>query len=323
MPDLDAQDVVQNEGQQPAHARQPREPNGRWTEEQEAANELARARSNAKTADPDEPPVEEEASPVDDEFFEIEIEKDGKPVKERLKASEVWERAQRAQQLEADIAEMRKGVPPPEEFDREMFKTVQVRGQLMQAMQTYAQMLTPREPDESLIDPESRNYDPALYNRQRAFARQQQEALNRIQSDYAQLQAQQNAETAAVDAAYRARERSKLGKIWPEVLTDSREAARVRDELDQYYGQYGWSRAKLESITDSSAYAIIKDALAYRRGQKAKEAAVKVVRSKPKLVRGAARDVGSPATRRSAQGLQRLQQSGSIEDAAAALDGLL
>lgn len=289
-------------------------------------------RRQAKTPaplDPEEPATEAladdepagEESPVDEEYFEIAPEKPGdKPV--RLKASEVWQRYQDYDRLQNEMDEVRKQNIAPQEWDQQILALTQMRGELMRNMQMQRSMIQPMEPDIELMNPSSQRYNPEAFYHQSRVAEQQRNELTRISHNMQQMQAEQDHQMSALNAAQMQRERGKLQQVWPE-LANKQEATRVRDELLRNYGRYGVDDGYIGRF-DSAAFAIVKDALAYRRDQEARKAAVKVVRAKPKLVRAQGRDGTAPNSRRQAAAFQRLQQDGGSLDAAAnALEGLL
>lgn len=266
---------------------------------------------------------EVEASEPDDEFFEFEVVKDGKPVKERLKATEVWEQAQRAKVLEQELEQARKEFIPPEDYDRGMMQLIDAQRQALSELQVYEQMLTPAQPHPDLINPESPRYDPQLYHRQMVAAQHQTADLQQVRGRINAIQQEQTQRQEALLSLQRARGREALKQIWPEVTSsDGKEAARVRSEVADFYGRYGVTPEVMASITNPGFFAVLKDALAYRRGQKAQEAAVRVVRNKPKLVKGQARSTANPRAEQYQDGMRRLSQSNSVEDAAAAIAAL-
>jgi hypothetical protein len=126
-------------------------------------------------------------------------------------------------------------------------------------------------------------------------------------------------EQEALTAARRAREQSKLVQFWPE-LRDPAVQRQVRDDAAKYFGIDGGT---LDSVMDARFYAILKTALDHVNGQKQRQQTIKVVRAKPKLVKGSARETASPKAAQYQTGMRSLQRSGSIEDAADALGGLI
>lgn len=322
MPDDLGALLGENEQRQP----QPRDPQSQqWRSPEEEARQ-PKPKQARDVADPAEAVAQDEqtdeVSPVDEEYFEIEVEKDGKPVKERMKAQEVWAEAQEAKRLRVEMQDIQRNVVPPEYWDHEVMKLSQLSQSLDQALVVQRMRLQPQKPNPELMNPDSPRYNTELYYRQSIKADQDAAEIQHIEQQREYLAQQQQAQVSRMQEAQLHRERDKLHReVWPE-LKDQKEAAKVRDELIRHFGKYGVNDAYIAKF-DAAAFAIVKDALAYRRGQQAREAAVKVVRAKPKLVRAPARESQSPNNRRAAAGFGRLQQTGSIEDAAAALDGLL
>ena len=180
------------------------------------------------------------------------------------------------------------------------------------------QMLQPFEPDENLLNPQSPTYDPDTYFSQQQYAKSQKAQLEAVQAERARVEREVTERQEAVAKARFAREQQKLMQLWPE-LKEEATANNVRDQASKFYGL---DQQTIDSVQDARFYAVLKDALAYRAQSEAKKTAVKAVKAKPKLVKGAARGQ-NPKQRRSQEGMDRLSQSGSLEDAMDALDGLL
>lgn len=327
MPDL-GPSYEENNGLEPPRQRQPRDPQSQqWrpnADEPPPQQNRRRDQVEQETATEDGEDNADEVSAVDDEFFEVEVERDGKPVKERLKASEVWQRAQEADRVRQEFEDYRKNAIPPEQWDQGILQVHQARQQLMQQLQTQRMMLQPEQPDPNLLNPESPRYNPELYGRQMIAAQQMHARVQGIEHQMRSMQHESEQQMQALTEAQKHRERVKLQSFWPEVVTDGKEAARVRDEAIKHWGKYGVSDELINSVHNAAFYAILKDAIAFRRGQQAREAAVKVVRAKPKLVRAQARDTQNPINRRSESAFQRLRANPNDMDAAAAsLDGLI
>lgn len=323
MPDLDIDDPAQA-GPHPGDAA--RNVNGQFrpADGKPAAKKVAMPNPAEVANDPDgDAEAAEEASDVADEFFELPPEKEGEKPR-RLKASEVWEKAQRADALEQQLVEARRTVVPPAAFDEQLMQLITAQQNTLQQLQMYEQMLHPEQPDIELINEESPRYNPGLYQRQYAMAQQKASQVSRIRAQMEAVDQDRKQRVAAYERLQFARGREALGQLWPEVVADDgKEAARVRSEVAEYYGRHGVTPEVMASITNPGFYAVLKDALAYRRGLRAKETAVKVVRSKPKLVRGAARGPSNAKAAAYHNGMQRLVRSNTIEDAADALEGLI
>lgn len=312
----------------PVHPADPnRAPNGQFRQQQakQPAQVIDIKTKTEAAPAPDMMGAEEadsEASSPAEEYFELPPETEGgEPV--RIKADEVFNGYQEAKQLKARIAELERGTPPPEVFDQQLMQLVDTQSQALQQLQIYQQLLAPREPDIELINEESPRYNPGLYQRQKAMSDHQRQQYHQVTQQIQAMEADRAQRVEALQNLQRVRGREALGKIWPEVVaSDGKEAARVRSEVAEWYGQYGVTPEVMRSITNPGFYAVLKDALAYRRGLKDRETAVRVVREKPRLVKASARSGTNQRQQAYQAGMQRLTQSNSVEDAAQALAGL-
>lgn len=318
MPDLGPSFEEMAGLEQPKKA-QPRDP---ASQQWRSPTEEAEAKQAKEPEQPEQPETAEEASPVDEEFFEMMEERDGKQVPVRLKASEVWAEAQEAKRLRQEMEEVRSQNIAPEQWDAAILQANQARSQVLRQLQMVRAMISPELPDERLLDENNPAHNPTRYHQQLAAYRKQSQQIQQVEAQIEHYEQEQSQQAQMLQAAHAQREKAKLLQFWPE-LKDQKEAASVRDNLVRHYGKYGVTDALINSVTNAAFYALAKDALAYRKSLQVRETAIKVVRTKPKLVRAQARDTTAPNNRRAAAGMARLQQSGSLEDAASALDGLL
>ena len=309
----------------PRQVPQPREQNGQWAERERAlaAREAElNVRSNSNPG-PLQKAAIDEAAPVDaageeENWIEIPPEKEGGEPR-RLKVDDVWQGYQEREALKEEIEKVRRGSPPPIEYDREIYQTVQARGNLVRMAQQYEAMLQPPQPNMDLINPGSPNYNPEAYHRQMQLAQEMGSQLHAIRQNRAALEAEQARDQEALHRAKHTRERGKVMEIWPE-LSKEATARDVRNDLHRFYGV---DDETLNSIVDARFYALAKDALAYRQGLKAQSAAIRVVKSKPKLIKGSARDTGNQKQNGFDGSMRRLQESNSIDDAADAIGRLI
>lgn len=264
-------------------------------------------------------PKTEAAAEEEDDYLEF-VEEDGKEP-QRLKVSEVWDGYRKAKEYETELTKIRQQPIIPQEIETAIVETTKAREQYMQGLKRMVAMNQPSPPSLELVDPNSPHYNPEAYHQ---GVRAYQVAVQRheqAQAHLQELEQQQKNETEAVRAARWQRERAVLEQKWPEVFQKEAQS-QIRSDLLK---EYGIDDAFLSSdlTLDHRIYLLAKDALAYRKSQAKAAEAVKVVRSKPKLIRGSARDQQSPNRRAANDARARLSQSGSIDDAAAALDGLI
>jgi hypothetical protein len=313
MPDIEALERGEQSAE-PEKATRARDDNGRFKAKEAAEPEQA--------ADKVEPEKAEEAPEEDDEdYFELPGEKEGDaPV--RLKASDVYAGYQRSKQLEAEIAEAK--AKPSAQMSEDAVKAtedlIKSMAEYQKNNEIFAAMQQVREPSMELLNQASEHYNPELYAqlkqeaahtaRRAAAARAE---IERVGKERGELE--QRLETARFQ-----REQAKLNEFWPELMADKAVQQQVMTDAEK---AYGFKAEDFNGIVDHRHYKVLKDALAYRAAQEKTEAAVKIVRAKPKLVKGAARSSVNPKDAKRADAMDRLSKSGSIEDAADALDGFL
>ncbi len=324
MPDLEklAPFEAVRDGTAPERAPgQPRNPDtGQWTEK---AQQQPAPRGNSQPGPKQEAVLATQAEPdaesVDDEtFVEIPGDEPGKPG-QRLALKDVFDGYQRAQQLQTEIEEVRRGTPPPVEYDRAIYETTQVRGNLIRQGEIYARLLQPPRLNPDLLNENSPNYNPGAYHRQMQLAQEMEAQRQAIEAEMHGMQREQQRDLEALQAAKHARERGKVLQLWPEIQKPD-VARTVRDDLARLYGI---DQQTLDQTIDARFYALAKDALAYRNAQKAQSTAIKLVKSKPRIVKGSARDTSNPKEAQRSSAMQRLAQTGSMEDAADAIGALL
>lgn len=117
--------------------------------------------------------------------------------------------------------------------------------------------------------------------------------------------------------AYLSGEREQLYKAWPEVKTPET-ARKISADLKQ---NYGFSDQEIVNTTDHRMWLVVRDALEFRASKAKQAEAVKVVRGKPKLVKGAARSSTDSKAAGRSQAMAKLSQTGSIHDAVQAVKG--
>lgn len=313
---VDPREAANRRGTPPVDMRQQkREADGKYKEGFDVKPNLP---PEAEEQDDKAEPEAVEAAGMDDEWFELPADKEGEAPK-RIKAEDVFKGYQEAQELRQVLEQVTRITPPPPQYDEEIIKTAQVRHRMVQELQQMIALNQPMEPDDELMNDRSERYNPGEWHRQKAFYKQQQERIGLM---HARLQREQHfiqQESEALTAARKSREQSKLVQFWPE-LRDPVVQRTVKDEAARYYGV---DDGVFDSVMDARFYAVLRDALAYRSGQKQRQQAVKVVRAKPKLVRGAARDPAGPKGAQLSASMRKLAISGSIDDAADALGGLI
>lgn len=299
---------------------QNRAADGKWAEGRKPGEQKTQATGHNEADDGEDLAEGDGATPVDaaaaGDFLEFDpIDEGGEP--ERVPLSEVGNWRGEITRLKSDLEQARRDAIPAEEWDRQMDQTAQTRHQLLQTIAQLRHMIMPPEPDIRLLDPNNPNMDTAQFYAQKTAYDAARERLQRVEA----LGKEQEGEaTKAADMRRNvalAREQEKLARVWPEI----KEQATQKAVLDMAQ-RYGYSAEELNNWIDHRGFAVLRDAMAYHRMKSQRQAAVKVVRGAPKLVRAQARNTQSRQQQAYETGSRRLAQSGSLDDAATALAGL-
>lgn len=307
MPDIEA---LERGHADEAKAAADREANGRFKAKDAAEGSKAEPVKETETEAEDE-----------DDYLELAPEKEGEEPK-RLKVSEVWAGYQKAQQLEAELASG-KAKPAAEmtpDAETATENLIRAMAEYQKNNEIFAAMQQAKEPSIDLLNPNSENYNPELYAQQKLQAQRTAELISKTQAERERVGKEQADLQKRLDAARFQREQSKLNEFWPELMADKAVQTEVLTKAEK---AYGFKAEDFNGIVDHRHYKVLKDALAYRAAQEKTEAVVKVVRAKPKLVKGAARSSVNPKDAKRADAMERLNKTGSIEDAADALEGFL
>jgi hypothetical protein len=257
----------------------------------------------------------------DDEDLEFELppEKEGEEAK-RLKLSQLYEGYEKAAKLEAEIEQVRSQVKTvPAEYQTQIQETVQARAKYLEGLEMMERMVNPRQPSLDMMDPNSPKYDPDGYYAAARKFEQDRELIGAIRADRAKVSKAQEEQQSILAKAHVAREMESLNRAWPE----SKDPAALKRLADSLINDYGFSNEEIENISDHRQLLVVRDALELR-ALKAKQAdAVKVVRAKPKLVKGAARSSTDPKATARSNAMSRLTATGSMDAAAEVIKGLL
>lgn len=283
----------------------PRDAQGKWTkaEEQPAAKDAANQQAEESTEEID--------------YLEIAGEEGEEP--KRVPLTEVVEWQAQLEQTRKDLDEARRTALAPAEFDRQISETIKNRTEAIRVLDFLVSAMRPPEPNEDLINPNSPLYDPSAYHLQRNAYNQQQGRIQQALSERRRHEEALAEEQRAVSEAHRQREQQRLYQFWPEI----KDAATQRRVVDDAKKHYGITENDFATINDSRLYALLKDALAFRQQQATRQQTAKVVKAAPKLVKAPAKSTQSKGQQTFSSAMQRLQRSGSMEDGAEAIGGLL
>lgn len=213
-----------------------------------------------------------------------------------------------------EVAEQRK------QFETQSSAFQQREAQINQQAELVAELvkaIVPKEPDPSLADPSSPNFDIVAYNHQRA----QHEAWSRRIAQFDQqrqqtMQAKQAEQSQATQQRAKAEWEALTAKM-PELL----EEARVKsfgEKLIAHGKHYGFTEDELKSIVprDHRFSVMARDAIKWRELQASKPKAQQKVEGRPPIQKGGKRLNPSEAkARQASDALTRLGQTGTLNDA--------
>lgn len=299
-------------------AEAPRAPDGKFapkapaeTAETEAAKVV-----DLKTGKPPEA-AKAEAPAEDDEDLEFELppEKEGEAAK-RLKLSQLYEGYEKASKYETELEQLRtQAKTVPAEYQTQLQETMATRSKYLEGLSVIEKMVNPQAPSLDMLNPNHQSYDPDGYYAGMQKFERDKHMLAAIKNDQSKLTKQQEAERETLTKAHVAREMEALHRAWPE----SKNPETLKKVAETLVKDYGFTNTEIEAIGDHRQLLVIRDALELR-ALKAKQAeAVKVVRAKPKLVKGAARSTTTGPSPAKSAAMGRFEQSFSLEDAIDAL----
>lgn len=283
-----------------------------------ASRETEAKPAEVKTEPEAKAPDAKAAEDEDEDYIELPPEAEGAEAK-RIKLADALDRYNKFEALQAELEQAKVIQPPPSHYEEAIARAHDEATQYLNGLKQLQQWLQPPTPDRELLNPQSPKHDPTLYYQQLQQAEQVAQMRHQLAQEAERVETENAGKQRIVLEARMAREKAEAVKMWPE-LQDRAVRSKV---VEDFAGAYKFSPEEVKAIGDHRVLAVIKDALAYRQGLKAKEAAVKVVQAKPKLVKAAARQsqTGKQAAYQSAS--ERLSKSNSLDDAAEAIGALL
>lgn len=206
------------------------------------------------------------------------------------------------------------------EADTERVAASQERGQYQQQLAQFIEMakaMMPAPPNTAMIDS-----DPVEFMRQREVYAQRQAQLQQALAAQAHLEQQQQAERAQGQHRSLMESQAELLKALPH-WSDSGKAQAERVRIAEHMRSLGVPQERIDAISDHRDVIAYRESMLYRELlSKAKGAAKQLAGVPPKVERPGV--AGGDATRGTSQAaMQRLRRSGSIDDAASVLNGLL
>ena len=266
--------------------------------------------------------AEEDASEQDDASFDLlsaTVEVDGEEITvEELKRGNLRQRDYTRKTQE--LAEARKQLEVNyEEIQRERAQYAQ----MLPALQERLQQPVEQEPDwDTLYDT-----DPTMAAKaERQWRKQQEERAAQLQAVEAERQRMMGLEQQRLEqmqARYFEEQRQILPELIPE-WRDSSVASKEAKDIRGFLLKEGFSEQDVNGLTNATLVKLARKAMLYDQGQtRATEAKKKPKTQKTKTLKAGSRSTQPRPKSEQKQALQRVRQTGRVQDAAAAIKTLL
>ena len=266
--------------------------------------------------------AEEDAGEQDDASFDLlsaTVEVDGEEITvEELKRGNLRQRDYTRKTQE--LAEARKQLEANyEEIQRERAQYAQ----MLPALQERLQQPVEQEPDwDTLYDT-----DPTMAAKaERQWRKQQEERAAQLQAVEAERQRMMGLEQQRLEqmqARYFEEQRQILPELIPE-WRDSSVASKEAKDIRGFLLKEGFSEQDVNGLTNATLVKLARKAMLYDQGQtRATEAKKKPKTQKAKTLKAGSRSTQPRPKSEQKQALQRVRQTGRVQDAAAAIKTLL
>ncbi len=281
--------------------------------EAEDAQELSEADEDYDDEEYDVDVSEIEEVEDETEYYTVKIDGEEKNVTadELVKSYQLEQAAQKRMQ---EAAEIRKN------SEVEVAALAQQREQYAQALQSLEAQLSSAEEKPQEYWDNLYSEDPMEYMRQREAYRDRKEATEKVKAEQVRVQEERQQEFVQQHQAHLAKEQEKLLEALPD-WKDPDVAAKEKQAIISYAQRnLGFSEAELAATSDSRAVLALRKAYLYDELMAKKPVAEKKVKKAPKVTKS-----GKPTTKaqananRKKQALERLNKSGSKDDAVAVL----
>jgi hypothetical protein len=159
--------------------------------------------------------------------------------------------------------------------------------------------------------------DPIGYAVAVAEQSQREKQLAVVRNEQQRLAQQQQSEQQTSLQNHLRQESEKLTSLIPELATPQGDA--VRKQIRDYAKSIGWSDQELSQLYDSRAVVTLYNGMKYQQLQKSKPEVNKKLLAAPKMMRSG---TSAPPTKSSGdkQAMQRLRETGKVQDAAKAFE---
>jgi len=266
--------------------------------------------------------AEGDAEELDDTSFDLlsaTVEVDGEEITvEELKRGNLRQRDYTRKTQE--LAEARKQMEAQfEDMERERAQYAQ----MLPALQARLEQPVEQEPDwDTLYDADPRM--AAKAERQWKKRQEEREAqLQAVQAERQRLAEMEQQKMHQMQARYFEEQRNILPDIIPE-WRDNTVAAKEAKDLRAFLLNEGFSEEDVNGLTNATLVKLARKAMLYDKGQtRATEARKKPKTQKTKTLKAGSRNTQPKPKSSQQQALQRVRQTGRVQDAAAAIKSLL
>jgi len=266
--------------------------------------------------------AEGDAEELDDTSFDLlsaTVEVDGEEITvEELKRGNLRQRDYTRKTQE--LAEARKQMEAQfEDIERERAQYAQ----MLPALQARLEQPVEQEPDwDTLYDADPRM--AAKAERQWKKRQEEREAqLQAVQAERQRLAEMERQKMHQMQARYFEEQRNILPDIIPE-WRDNTVAAKEAKDLRAFLLNEGFSEEDVNGLTNATLVKLARKAMLYDKGQtRATEARKKPKTQKTKTLKAGSRNTQPKPKSSQQQALQRVRQTGRVQDAAAAIKSLL
>jgi hypothetical protein len=257
------------------------------------------------------------------ETDEVEYDEEPKP-RYKVKAS--------GEEVEVELDELIKGYQQGADYTKKSQALAEQRKALeaernhleyvKQERQAYAQKLQAldsflSQQDQGVNLEYLKETDPIGYAVAVAEQSQREKQLAVVRNEQQRLAQQQQSEHHASLQNHLRQESEKLTSLIPELATAQGDA--VRKQIRDYAKSVGWSDQELGQLYDSRAVVTLYNGMKYQQLQKSKPEVNKKLQAAPKMMRSG---TSAPPTKSSSdkQAMQRLRETGKVQDAAKAFE---
>jgi hypothetical protein len=210
------------------------------------------------------------------------------------------------------LAEQRKAIEAERGHLEQVKQERQAYAQKLQALDSF---LT--QQDQGVNLDVLKETDPIGYAVAVAEQSQREKQLAVVRNEQQRLAQQQQSEHHASLQNHLRQESEKLTSLIPELATPQGDA--VRKQIRDYAKSIGWSDQELGQLYDSRAVVTLYNGMKYQQLQKSKPEVNKKLQAAPKMMRSG---TSAPPTKSSSdkQAMQRLRETGKVQDAAKAFE---